>query len=162
MVRGWIPEWEGFRLLFGCLTGGFGVELPSKSEAAPCKADHESLKKSLIVAGEACLAALSEPPLDALVVWSWSFCAPLRGLVRGRCREGRGEESLDSKGDGTGEAMRMLGAVEGLYVDSSPSSRPEMSLAILGLSEEAVAGVELVLEALPPLLEFMAGSAEMS
>ena len=50
--------------------------------------------------------------------------------------------------------MRLVGAVEGSKSTSSPSSRPEISLATLGRSEEDP-GVELVREKVPLLL-FMA------
>lgn len=54
----------------------------------------------------------------------------------------------------------MFGALAGSYVVSSPSSRPEISLRVRGLREDAVAGVELVRDRVS-LLAFIAGLREL-
>lgn len=61
-----------------------------------------------------------------------------------------GDGSLESSDEGSGDAIRRVGAMAGLKSTSSPSSRPEINLPTRGLSELDAAGVELVLEEEPP------------
>ena len=61
------------------------------------------------------------------------------------CLLGIGDAERDPRGVGIGEMMRLVEAVAGSKVISSPSSKPEIRRAALGRKEE-FAGVELVRE----------------
>lgn len=54
-----------------------------------------------------------------------------------------GEAERLSKGEGAGEAMRVVGALTGSKLVSSPSSRPEIRRLVLGLRVDALEWVEL-------------------
>jgi len=84
------------------------------------------------------------------------LCRPWLEFGLGRCEAGIGEAERLSKGDGTGEAMRLLIACAGSNVVSPPSSRPEIKRFVRGRREEEAVGVELVRTL---LLAFIAGYA---
>lgn len=54
-----------------------------------------------------------------------------------------GEAERLSKGEGRGEAMRLLAALMGSKVVSSPSSKPDINRLVLGLRVDALEWVEL-------------------
>lgn len=107
----------------------------SNSEAIPCMADHESPKKADNVAGDCARSGRSPYML-----------LPVRRVcedaVRGRWPLGMGDGSRESKGEGSGEAWRTLGA----SVGGASSSRPEMRRGARGRRVDDWAVVELVRE----------------